>query len=129
MSRPRCLRRARGADRPSVGLRRHDGIGSIFAAGPPLVKSATGEDVTKEELGGPHVAADAAGVVQNVVADDVEQSTWPAGTSTISPSTPGIDRRHRPGPDTGPRRLEEILELIPANPRQPYPIGPLLEAG
>ena len=30
---------------------------SIFAAGPPLVKSSTGEDVTKEVLGGPQVAA------------------------------------------------------------------------
>ena len=45
---------------------------SIFAAGPPLVKSATGEDVTKEVLGGPEVAADISGVVQNVVTDDVE---------------------------------------------------------
>ena len=44
---------------------------SIFAAGPPLVKSATGEDVTKEALGGPAVA-EASGVVHNVVADDVE---------------------------------------------------------
>ena len=42
---------------------------SIFAAGPPLVKSATGEDVTKEELGGPAVAAEGAGVIHNVVAD------------------------------------------------------------
>jgi acetyl-CoA carboxylase carboxyltransferase component len=45
---------------------------SIFAAGPPLVKSATGEDVTKEVLGGPQVAAARSGVVHNVVADDVE---------------------------------------------------------
>ena len=45
---------------------------SIFAAGPPLVKSATGEDVTKEVLGGPQVAADGSGVVHNVVADDRE---------------------------------------------------------
>ena len=45
---------------------------SIFAAGPPLVKSATGEEVTKEALGGPQVAVDVAGVVHNVVADDVE---------------------------------------------------------
>ena len=48
---------------------------SIFAAGPPLVKSATGEEVSKEALGGPQVAADAAGVVHNVVADDVEAIT------------------------------------------------------
>ena len=45
---------------------------SIFAAGPPLVKSATGEEVSKEALGGPQVAAAAAGVVHNVVADDVD---------------------------------------------------------
>src|ERR1700689_1640800 len=45
---------------------------SIFAAGPPLVKSATGEEGSKEALGGPHVAADAAGVVHNVVVDDEE---------------------------------------------------------
>src|SRR5580692_12526800 len=44
---------------------------SIFAAGPPLVESATGEVVTKEALGGPQVAVDAGGVVQNVVANDV----------------------------------------------------------
>src|SRR5580658_7604935 len=48
---------------------------SIFAAGPPLVKSATGEDVTKEVLGGPQVASDASGVVHNVVADDLEAVT------------------------------------------------------
>ena len=45
---------------------------SMFAAGPPLVKSATGEEVTKEALGGPQVAAEASGVVHNVVADDGE---------------------------------------------------------
>ena len=45
---------------------------SIFAAGPPLVRSATGESVTKEALGGPEVAIDAGGVVHNLVADDVE---------------------------------------------------------
>src|SRR5664279_2678533 len=45
---------------------------SIFAAGPPLVRSATGEDVTKEVLGGPSVAIDTGGVVHNLVADDGE---------------------------------------------------------
>ena len=45
---------------------------SIFAAGPPLVRAATGEDVTKEVLGGPEVAIDSGGVVHNLVADDVE---------------------------------------------------------
>ncbi len=35
---------------------------AMFTAGPPLVKAATGEDVTKEELGGPQVAVDLGGV-------------------------------------------------------------------
>ena len=77
---------------------------SLFAAGPPLVKSATGEEVTKEALGGPQVAADASGVVHNVVADDVEAialarryldlpSAQCLGTATASGRA-----RHRPPP-------------------------------
>jgi methylmalonyl-CoA decarboxylase subunit alpha len=34
----------------------------------------------------------------------------------------------RSGPDTGPRSLETILELIPPDPRRPYPISPVLHA-
>jgi len=45
---------------------------SIFAAGPPLVRAATGEDVAKEALGGPTVAIDSGGVVHNLVAGDGE---------------------------------------------------------
>src|SRR5437773_1759076 len=41
----------------------------IFTAGPPVVKESTGEDVTKEELGGPAVAV-ASGLVHNVAPDD-----------------------------------------------------------
>ena len=44
--------------------------GAIFTAGPPVVKAALGEEVTKAELGGPGVAI-ASGVVHNVAADDV----------------------------------------------------------
>ncbi len=40
----------------------------------------------------------------------------------------GSLRRVNSGSDTGPRRLENILELIPPNPRRPYPIGPVLHA-
>jgi acetyl-CoA carboxylase carboxyltransferase component len=97
------------------------------AAGPPLVKSATGEDVTKEALGGPHVAADAAGVVQNVVADDIEAIDLARRYLDYFPLNAWDRPPYRPGPHSGPRRLEDILELIPPSPRQPYPIGPLLQ--
>jgi methylmalonyl-CoA decarboxylase subunit alpha len=101
---------------------------SIFAAGPPLVKSATGEDVPKEVLGGPQVAADAAGVVHNVVADDVEAITLARRYLDYFPLNAWEPAPCRTGPDTGPRSLETILELIPPDPRRPYPISPVLHA-
>ncbi len=100
---------------------------SIFAAGPPLVKSATGEDVTKEVLGGPQVAADVSGVVHNVVADDVEAIALARRYLTYFPLNAWGPPPSRDGPDTGTRRLDNIFDLIPANSRRPYPIVPVLE--
>jgi len=48
-----------------------EGHGTIFLGGPPLVKAATGEVVTAEELGGAEVHARRSGVVDHVAADDV----------------------------------------------------------
>jgi methylmalonyl-CoA decarboxylase subunit alpha len=101
---------------------------SIFAAGPPLVKSATGEDVDKEVLGGPQVAADASGVVHNVVADDLEAIALARRYLTYFPLNAWESPPHRDGPDTAPRRVDNILELMPPSSRQPYPIAPVLEA-
>ncbi|MFZ5848219.1 MAG: carboxyl transferase domain-containing protein [Actinomycetota bacterium] len=46
--------------------------GTIFLGGPPLVKAATGEVVTAEELGGGDVHARKSGVVDHLAADDAE---------------------------------------------------------
>ena len=46
------------------------GTGTIFLGGPPLVKAATGEDATAEELGGADVHARQSGVVDHLAADD-----------------------------------------------------------
>jgi methylmalonyl-CoA decarboxylase subunit alpha len=100
---------------------------SIFAAGPPLVKSATGEVVTKEVLGGPEVAAEASGVVHNVVADDRAAIALARRYLTYFPRNAWEAPPRQDGPDTGPRPLDGILELIPASPRRPYPILPVLE--
>jgi methylmalonyl-CoA decarboxylase subunit alpha len=99
---------------------------SIFAAGPPLVKSGTGEDVTKEVLGGPQVSADTAGVVHNVVADDVEAIALARKYLAHFPLNAWERPPRRDGPDVGPRRLDELLALIPPDPRRPYPIRPVI---
>ena len=46
--------------------------GTIFLAGPPLVKAATGEDVTAEELGGGDVHTRLSGVADHLAEDDAD---------------------------------------------------------
>lgn len=46
--------------------------GTIFLAGPPLVKAATGEEVTAEELGGAHVHTHESGVADHFAEDEEE---------------------------------------------------------
>jgi methylmalonyl-CoA decarboxylase subunit alpha len=99
---------------------------SIFAAGPPLVRSATGEDVTKEVLGGPPVAIDSGGVVHNLVHDDVDAIELARRYLDHFPLSAWEAPPRRPGPDADPRSVD-VLELIPPDPRRPYPIRPVLE--
>lgn len=46
------------------------GTGTIFLGGPPLVKAATGEEVTAEELGGAQVHSEVSGVTDHLAEDD-----------------------------------------------------------
>jgi propionyl-CoA carboxylase len=48
------------------------GRGTIFLGGPPLVKAATGEEVTAEELGGADVHTRISGVADHFANDDAE---------------------------------------------------------
>jgi acetyl-CoA carboxylase carboxyltransferase component len=44
-----------------------DGTSQVFAAGPPVVERSLGQKITKEELGGPPLAVDYAGTIDNRV--------------------------------------------------------------
>ena len=46
------------------------GTGTIFLGGPPLVKAATGEEVTAEDLGGADVHTRLSGVADYLAEDD-----------------------------------------------------------
>lgn len=48
------------------------GNGTIFLGGPPLVKAATGEEVTAEDLGGARVHAEGSGVVDHMAINEDE---------------------------------------------------------
>jgi acetyl-CoA carboxylase carboxyltransferase component len=100
---------------------------SLFTAGPPLVKAALGEDVTKEELGGPEVHVVESGVAHNLATDDAAAIDMARLYLSYFPLNAWEPPPVRNGSDTGPRPLDAILDLIPPNPRVPYPVLPVLE--
>ena len=100
--------------------------GSLFTAGPPLVKAALGEDVTKEALGGPSVHVEQSGVVHNLAPDDTAAidmarrylSYLPLNAWTAAPVLETGDAR---------RDLDAILDVIPPNPRRTYKMRAVLD--
>ena len=97
------------------------GQGTIFLGGPPLVRAATGEEVTAEELGGADVHARTSGVVDHYAEDDFhalslareclkhtrERRSVMANVS--KPCSPQYD-------------ADEMYGLIPSDLRQPFDV-------
>ena len=99
---------------------------SLFSAGPPLVAAATGEEVSKEELGGTAVHTTISGVAHNTAVDDRAAldlvrrylSYFPSNAWDVAPAT--VD-------EEGEHRLDSILDVVPADPRRPYDIRKVIE--
>ncbi len=97
------------------------GQGTIFLGGPPLVKAATGEVVTAEDLGGGDVHARRSGVVDHLAADDAEAlAIVRSVVDTFErPASPTL-RRHQPEePADDP---DGIHDVVPTDPRVPYDV-------
>jgi len=93
--------------------------GTIFLGGPPLVKAATGEVVTAEELGGGDVHARRSGVVDHLAEDDSHALHILRGiVATLGPDTGSrvetFDEPHEPP--------ESIYDVVPASVRTPYDV-------
>ncbi|OBJ81619.1 acyl-CoA carboxylase subunit beta [Mycobacterium colombiense] len=101
--------------------------GAIFTAGPPVVKESTGEDISKEDLGGPDVALPS-GVIHNVaeddesVLDDVRRylSYFPPSAWSYPASLP-------PDEDTEPRATPELLDIVSRDNRRVYDMRGVLD--
>jgi acetyl-CoA carboxylase carboxyltransferase component len=101
------------------------GTGTIFLGGPPLVKAATGEEVTAEELGGADVHTRLSGVADYFAEDDEHAlritrtivstlnrvKSMPA--DMIAPEDPAFDP-------------SEIYGIVSADVRKPYDVRELL---
>src|SRR5512134_3674301 len=106
------------------------GTGTIFLGGPPLVKAATGEDVTAEELGGADVHTRLSGVADHFAEDDdhaieilrgiVEtltkeerRKTWRFHLSSFPPEEPLYP-------------AEEIYGVLPSTFRETYDVREII---
>lgn len=94
--------------------------GTIFLAGPPLVKAATGEEVTAEDLGGATLHCEKSGVADHLAEDEphalalarqaIARINWrkPEQVTLAPPAPPAFDP-------------QELYGIIPENLRQPMP--------
>jgi len=95
--------------------------GTIFLAGPPLVKAATGEVVTAEELGGADVHCRTSGVTDHYAANDSHALT------IARRSIANLNRAKRPTvaiatPQEPLYPAAELYGIIPTDTRKPYDV-------
>jgi len=95
--------------------------GTIFLGGPPLVKAATGEVVTAEELGGGDVHARTSGVVDHLAEDDAHALAIVRSiVATFERPTASSIPVHEPEePHEDPSSLYDV---VPADTRTPYDV-------
>ena len=94
--------------------------GTIFLGGPPLVKAATGEVVSAEDLGGGDVHARQSGVVDHLARDDAHALALARRiVATLGPATRSMtpETVREPLYDPG-----ELYGVIPRDVRQPYDV-------
>ena len=104
------------------------GTGTIFLGGPPLVKAATGEEVSAEDLGGADLHCRTSGVADQLARDDAHALQL-ARTAIANLSEQYALRACSPNraPIVEPLvPMSEIDGCIPANPRQPFDMKLLL---
>lgn len=97
------------------------GTGTIFIGGPPLVKAATGEDVTAEELGGADVHTRISGVADYFAEDDLHALAIARRILTNVPATKRApwDIQDPVAPRYDP---EELYGIIPTDPRRQFDV-------
>jgi len=102
------------------------GAGTIFLGGPPLVKAATGEEITAEELGGADVHGRISGVADYIANDEEHALSLARDLMSVArralPALPWErDETREPLDDPA-----DMLALVPPDPRTPVDPRPML---
>ncbi|HET9868497.1 MAG TPA: carboxyl transferase domain-containing protein, partial [Nitrospira sp.] len=106
------------------------GTGTIFLGGPPLVKAATGEDVTAEELGGADVHTRLSGVADHFAEDDDHAIEILRGVvETLTQEEKGknwLFRLSSVAPEEPLYPAEEIYGILPSTFRETYDVHEII---
>jgi 3-methylcrotonyl-CoA carboxylase beta subunit len=99
--------------------------GTIFLGGPPLVKAATGVEISAEELGGADVHTRISGVADHFAEDDLDalHRARRCVANFGSPRPSALDIQSSLQPHFDPR---DIYSLIPSNPKKHFPMREII---
>ncbi|HDI75558.1 MAG TPA: acyl-CoA carboxylase subunit beta, partial [Thermoprotei archaeon] len=92
----------------------------MFITGPRVVKAATGEEVTFEELGGADIHTSVSGVAHLLAEDDEDAISLIKTLLSYLPSNNMEDPPIEPTEDDPEREDYELDNIVPQDPREPY---------
>ncbi|HWH88226.1 MAG TPA: geranyl-CoA carboxylase subunit beta [Pseudomonas sp.] len=102
------------------------GKAKLFLAGPPLLKAATGEVATDEELGGAEMHAQIAGTAEYLAENDADGIRQVRDIMRMLPWNEQLPWLPEPQYKEPLYPIDELLGLIPDDPKKPYDVREII---
>ena len=102
------------------------GKAKLFLAGPPLLKAATGEIATDEQLGGAEMHAQVAGTAEYLAENDADGLRLVREIVSLLPWNARLPLSPAPAFEEPLHPIEELLGLIPDDPKKPYDVREII---
>ncbi|MCG6576247.1 acyl-CoA carboxylase subunit beta [Pseudomonas sp. AF32] len=98
----------------------------LFLAGPPLLKAATGEVATEEELGGAQMHAQVAGTAEYLAENDADGIRLAREIVSLLPWNAQLPPRPERSWAEPRYAAEELLGVVPDDPKKPYDVREII---
>ena len=102
------------------------GKAKMFLAGPPLLKAATGEVATDEELGGAEMHAQVAGTAEYLAENDADGVRLAREITAMLPWNAQLPARPGKAYSEPLYPAEELLGIVPADAKKPYDVREII---
>ena len=102
------------------------GKAKMFLAGPPLLKAATGEIATDEQLGGAEMHAQVAGTAEYLAENDADGVRIAREILAMLPWNAQLPARPAKAYSEPLYPVEELLGLVPADAKKPYDVREII---